>query len=142
MIIGVAKPRYNLKNPSYFFEIMKYYYHEMSLFLYKNIISIHSPLFHLKSKFLAFWHYYKVENSIFEPGSHPFFIWNQNFWLSDTITRLKFDFELGFEPFLHLKSKFLAFWHYYKVEIRFLSLDFTNFSSEIKRTWLFDTIIR
>ena len=31
---------------------------------------------------------------------------------------------------------------HYKVEIRFLSLDFTTFSSEIKRIWLFDTIIR
>ena len=43
---------------------------------------------------------------------------------------------------IHQNQKNLALWHYYKVEIRFLSLDFTTFSSKIKIFWLFDTIIR
>ena len=64
----------------------------------------------------------KLQN--FEPGSDQFFIWNQNFWLFGTTIRLKFDFWAWISPIFHLKSKFLAFWHYYKVEIRFLSLDF------------------
>ena len=59
--------------------------------------------------------YREIWNSIFEPGSHHFFILNQ---------------------------KNLAFGHYHKVEIRFLSLDLTTFSSKINRIWLFDTIIR
>ena len=116
-----------------------------------------SPLFHLKSKFLAFWHYYKVEIRFLSLDLNHFFIWNQNFWLSGTITRLKFDFwawiwtissseikifgfltllqgwnsifEPGFHQFFIWNQKNLAFWHYYKVGIWFLSLDFSYFSN-------------
>ena len=48
-------------------------------------------------------------NSIFEPGSHHFFIWNQNFWLFDTTIRLKFDFWAWISPLFHLKSKVFGF---------------------------------
>ena len=101
-----------------------------------------SPFFHLKSKFLAFWHYYKVEIRFLSLDLNHFFIWNQNFWLSGTITRLKFDFWAWISPLFHLKSKFLAFWHYYKVEIRFLSLDLNHFFIWNQNFWLFDTITR